>query len=133
MAYLAGGSDATRQAVAGLAGVTFAQNGVHDMGVSDASAASAMKLVGNAYIVGQIELAGECLALGEKAELPQTAVLGLLHYLVGNAPIPSGYARRMAAGDYHAEVRFSFFFRVLEKKRKPLFYACLYYSISSIL
>lgn len=103
LAYLAGGSEAVRHQVAGIVGVTFAQNGVHDLG-GDSSAASAMKLVGNSYIVGQIELASECLALGAKAELPQAAVLGLLQYISGNAPIPSGYARRIATGDFAAGV-----------------------------
>jgi 3-hydroxyisobutyrate dehydrogenase-like beta-hydroxyacid dehydrogenase len=101
MAYVAGGSPEVRHQVSGLVGVTFAQNGVHDLG-SDPSSASAMKLVGNSYIAGQIELASECLALGEKAHLQSTAVLGLIQYITGNAPIPSGYARRIATGDYAA-------------------------------
>ena len=103
LAYLAGGTEVVRHQVAGIAGVTFAQNGVHALG-ADPSAASAMKLVGNSYIAGQIELASECLALGAKAELPQAEVLGLLQYIIGNAPIPSGYARRIATGDYAAGV-----------------------------
>lgn len=101
LAYLAGGPEDVRHRVAGLAGTTFAQNGVHDLG-ADAAAASAMKLVGNTYIVGQIELAAECLALGAKSGLPTSATLGLLQYITGNAPIPSGYARRIATGDYAA-------------------------------
>jgi 3-hydroxyisobutyrate dehydrogenase-like beta-hydroxyacid dehydrogenase len=101
VAYLSGGSTAIRKLVAGVVGVTFAQNGVHDLG-NDPSSASAMKLVGNSYIAGQIELASECLALGEKANLQTSAVLGLLQYITGNAPIPSGYARRIATGDFAA-------------------------------
>lgn len=101
LAYLSGGSIEVRKQVAGLAGVTFAQMGVHDIG-DDPSHASAMKLVGNSYIAGQIELASECLALGAKSNLPTTAVLGLLQYITQDAPIPSGYARRIATGDYAA-------------------------------
>jgi 3-hydroxyisobutyrate dehydrogenase-like beta-hydroxyacid dehydrogenase len=101
LAYLSGGSVEIRHQVAGLVGVTFAQNGVHDLG-EDPSSASAMKLVGNSYIAGQIELASECLALGAKSHLETSAVLGLLQYITGNAPIPSGYARRIATGNYAA-------------------------------
>lgn len=101
LGYLAGGSVEVRKQVSGLVGVTFCQNGVHDLG-SDPSSASAMKLVGNSYIAGQIELASECLTLGAKSELETSAVLGLLQYITGNAPIPSGYARRIATGDYAA-------------------------------
>lgn len=98
-AYVAGASEDVRMTVAGLAGVTFAQNGVLDLG-PDPSHATAMKLLGNCFIVGQIELAAELLSLAEKSDLPQTAVLDLLQYIT-TGTIATGYQRRLAAGDYN--------------------------------
>lgn len=100
LAYLSGATETIRRQVSGLVGVTFAQAGVHDLG-DDPASATGMKLLGNSYIAGQIELAGQTLALGAKANLPQEAVLDLMHYII-SSPIAMGYARRMGAGNYEA-------------------------------
>lgn len=62
VACISGGDEAARARVKSL-GAVFAQRGVHDLG-SDPGAGHALKLTGNFYIAGQIELASEALALG---------------------------------------------------------------------
>ena len=101
LSYISGGTEDDRKVVAEIAGASYAQNGTHDLG-DDVTASSSMKLVGNAYIIGQVTIAAQCLTLGAKSNLPNTKVLELLQYINGNAPIPSGYARRIATGDYEA-------------------------------
>lgn len=100
LAYISGATEMIRRQISGLVGVTFAQAGVHDLG-DDPAAATRMKLLGNSYIAGHIELAGQTLALGAKSQLPQESVLDLMHYIT-SSPVAMGYARRMAAGDYEA-------------------------------
>jgi 3-hydroxyisobutyrate dehydrogenase-like beta-hydroxyacid dehydrogenase len=63
MAALAGATAEVRGRLRPLV-AAFAKNKVWDLG-DDAAAANAFKLTGNMYIVSQIELAAECLTLGE--------------------------------------------------------------------
>ena len=62
-AVISGGNKSERDLVAEMVESSFAQKGVMDLG-DDPGSASAMKLVGNFYILGQIELAAECLTVG---------------------------------------------------------------------
>lgn len=63
-AMISGGTASDRLNIKQLIEPSFAQNGIMDLG-DDPGAAGTMNLVGNYFIVGQIELASECLALGE--------------------------------------------------------------------
>ena len=63
--------------------------------------ASLMKICGNFLIASMIEMFGEAFTLGEKAGLdPQALSTALTRILFGGAPIPSGYAARIAATEF---------------------------------
>lgn len=98
------GPAAARQALAPLL-PAFAGRGVWDLGEDPATSAS-FKLIGNFWISSQIEVAAECLALGAKNGIEDSAVLTMLETFLPS-PIPIGYARRMAAGDYSTETGFA--------------------------
>ncbi|GAB4824166.1 hypothetical protein N2152v2_011212 [Parachlorella kessleri] len=100
---VAGGTAELRGRIQQLA-AGYAGRGVWDLG-DDPGPGHAMKLMGNMFIIGQMELAAHCLALGSKSGVPQQAVLEFMDFCV-KGPIPGGYANRMAAGDFNAETGF---------------------------
>ncbi|PSC76612.1 3-hydroxyisobutyrate dehydrogenase family isoform B [Micractinium conductrix] len=83
----------------------FAGRGVWDLG-EDPSASAALKLVGNFWIVSQIEVAAQCLALAGKNGIEDAAVLRMMETFLAS-PIPLGYAKRISAGDYSTETGFA--------------------------
>jgi 3-hydroxyisobutyrate dehydrogenase-like beta-hydroxyacid dehydrogenase len=65
--------------------------------------AALVKLCGNFFIAMLIEGFGEALALAEKAGLPPARVADVLSRIIfGGAPIPTGYATRIAEGKFEA-------------------------------
>jgi 3-hydroxyisobutyrate dehydrogenase-like beta-hydroxyacid dehydrogenase len=63
--------------------------------------ASLLKLCGNFIIASLIEMFGEALALGEKAGLdPQRLADTLAKILFAGAPVPMGYAKRIAGTEF---------------------------------
>lgn len=103
IAVPAGPADA-RECLAALL-PAFAGRGVWDLG-EDPAASAALKLTGNFWIVSQIELASQCLGLAAKSGIEDGHVLRMLETFLAS-PIPMGYAKRIAAGDYSAETGFA--------------------------
>lgn len=73
---LSGGTESVRERAKRIIHI-FAGKGVLDLG-DDVGAAHALKLTGNFYIAGQIELASEALALAEKSGVDQGAALKVM-------------------------------------------------------
>ncbi|KAL4444956.1 hypothetical protein ABPG77_004006 [Micractinium sp. CCAP 211/92] len=98
------GPSAARERLAPLL-PAFAARGVWDLG-DDPATSAALKLTGNFWIVSQIELSAQCLALATKSGIEDGHVLRMLETFLAS-PIPLGYAKRIAAGDYSAETGFA--------------------------
>jgi 3-hydroxyisobutyrate dehydrogenase-like beta-hydroxyacid dehydrogenase len=98
------GPPAARERLAPLL-QAFSGRGVWDLG-DDPAASAALKLIGNSWIVSQIEVASQCLALGEANGIESGAILRMLDTF-HKSPIPLGYAQRMLAGDYSTETGFA--------------------------
>eukprot|EP00887_Chlorella_sp_A99_P004607 scaffold4.g4607.t1 len=102
---VSGGTKAQRELVKSAAGGSFAGRRVIDLG-AELGAAHAMKLSGNFWIVSQIAVASEVLALAEKNGVLPDVMVSLLDGM-SQAGIPMGYTRRIAAGDYSTETGFA--------------------------
>lgn len=97
------GAPAARERLAPLL-QAFSGRGVWDLG-DDPAASAALKLIGNSWIVSQIEVASQCLALGEANGIQSSHIVRMLDTFL-KSPIPLGYAQRIAAGDYSTETGF---------------------------
>jgi 3-hydroxyisobutyrate dehydrogenase-like beta-hydroxyacid dehydrogenase len=76
----------------------FAALGQGTFPMDSAPHASLAKLIGNFFLAMMIEGFGEAFALAEKAGLnPPTLADALTKIIFGGAPIPAGYAQRIAA------------------------------------
>lgn len=98
-AVISGGTLQARETIQRLICSSFAQNGVLLLD-DEPSTATAVKLIGNSFIVGQIEIASQTLALASKANVPTDKMLNVIEYLNGAAPIPNGYTHRIAHGNF---------------------------------
>lgn len=93
LAILAGGTDAQRQRMKPILSSSFAKRGVWDLG-DRPEKANTLKLAGNLFIVGSIELAATCMTLCSSADLPERYMVDLMEVFF-KAGIPSGYANRL--------------------------------------